>query len=67
MLHIRGRVRSCLNYRTGPHLKVLSTRSHVNSPLISLSVEGYKGIFYLQNLGGGPVTNKTKCRQFLVL
>ena len=44
------------NYRviflTGPPKIWLSPRSHVNWPRISLSTRGYKGILYLENLGG---------------
>ena len=36
-----------LKYWTGPPQSCLSTRSHVNSFWISLSVKGYKGILYL--------------------
>ena len=37
---------------TGPPLNFLSTKSHVNCSENSLSARGYKGILYLENLGG---------------
>ena len=50
---------------TGPPLNFQNTKSHVNCSENSLSARAYKGILYLENLGGGQL-KEAPCSKYLL-